>query len=78
MSKAIAIAILAHQLSSRYFLGVEDIFPPNEGFLTSNSAKNFIYFIVAALAFILALIPNKIASLVRTKKSFNNDELMMT
>ena len=70
MSKAIALALLAHQISSCYFLGVEDIFPENNGFITSRTGKRSLYFIMAIIALILALIPNKVATLIRKKKVF--------
>ena len=73
MSKAIAFALLFHQLTSKYFIGVEDIFPNNDGFLTSNFSKNIIYYTLAMAALMVALIPNKLAAIFRRKKSMETE-----
>jgi hypothetical protein len=78
VSRAITIALLLHQLTSCYFVNVEDIFPETHDSLISKNKKKVIYCFISAFVFVILLAPKRIASLVRKKRSLTTDELMIT
>ena len=78
MIKAIAVALMIHQLTSNYFFSIDEIFPEKEQYIIGRNARNYIYYTIAIVLALFAIFPRRIASLIRKKTDNRKEELMIT